>query len=243
MEDSVLWLSTWLATAPCWRQPHFLRGREGVKQAPSTGTEWAQTSVWSPHPSWKWLASWGVSRYFIRPGKRAEFAHGTGDHGKFLGRWKSLGVIWGLCPELLRTLTQVCFLTLQKHVQIVWGSEWTCSLVREMERNIDVSEKHQLVASCLCPDMRPNLHPRHVPWPGIEPTTFGSWDNIPTDWATPARDESFFSVLFFWGPNYVHINPLCPICLSFFFFLIVSLWALAPLNLFFGFNDLALGDT
>ena len=34
---------------------------------------------------------------------------------------------------------------------------------REGERNIDMKEKHLLVASCMCPDQGPTLQPRHVP--------------------------------------------------------------------------------
>ena len=35
--------------------------------------------------------------------------------------------------------------------------------VREERRHISVREKHQLVASCMCPDQGLNLQPRHVP--------------------------------------------------------------------------------
>ena len=38
---------------------------------------------------------------------------------------------------------------------------------RERERN-----KHQYFASRACPDQRSNLQPRHMPWPGMEPTAF-----------------------------------------------------------------------
>ena len=34
---------------------------------------------------------------------------------------------------------------------------------REMERNIDVREKHQSLASCMCSDWGPNPQPKHVP--------------------------------------------------------------------------------
>ena len=40
------------------------------------------------------------------------------------------------------------------------------------ERNTDVREKHQSVASSTCPDWGPNLQPRYVPWPGIELVIF-----------------------------------------------------------------------
>ena len=42
---------------------------------------------------------------------------------------------------------------------------------KERERNTDVSEKHQLVASCMRPAWGRNVQPRHVPWPGIKPVT------------------------------------------------------------------------
>ena len=37
----------------------------------------------------------------------------------------------------------------------------------ERKRNIDVREKHQLVASPMCPNWGLNLLPRHMPRPGI----------------------------------------------------------------------------
>ena len=41
------------------------------------------------------------------------------------------------------------------------------------ERNIDVREKHRLVASCMHPNHGLNPQLRHVPWLGIEPANFG----------------------------------------------------------------------
>ena len=57
---------------------------------------------------------------------------------------------------------------------------------RERERNIDVREKHQLVASICTPtgDRSPNLD---MPWPGIELVTFWFAGDAPANWATPAR--------------------------------------------------------
>ena len=43
---------------------------------------------------------------------------------------------------------------------------------RERERNINVREKHQSVASCNGPNWGQTLHPRHLPSVGIEPVTF-----------------------------------------------------------------------
>ena len=40
------------------------------------------------------------------------------------------------------------------------------------ERDIDVREKHQLVASHTFPVQELNLQPRYVPWLGIKPATF-----------------------------------------------------------------------
>ena len=39
----------------------------------------------------------------------------------------------------------------------------------EKEKNIDVWEKHWLVASCMHPNRGENPQPRYVPWPGIDP--------------------------------------------------------------------------
>ena len=46
---------------------------------------------------------------------------------------------------------------------------------KERERNIDMREKHKLVASCMCPDWKLNQ------WP----FNFAGW--CPTNWATPVR--------------------------------------------------------
>ena len=64
-----------------------------------------------------------------------------------------------------------------------------CFLGREegRERNTDIREKHQLVASCACPD-RGSVEPRwgtHQ-WE-TELNLFGYQDDAPTNWATPAR--------------------------------------------------------
>ena len=62
------------------------------------------------------------------------------------------------------------FLT-QGHIFIVL-LEKEGEVEREKERNIDGKEKHQLVASLMCPDWGLNPQPRHVPWPGLKPMTF-----------------------------------------------------------------------
>ena len=53
--------------------------------------------------------------------------------------------------------------------------------------NINVREKHRLVASRIYPDQRLNPQPRHVPWLGIELLTFHFAGWCPTKWATPVR--------------------------------------------------------
>ena len=55
---------------------------------------------------------------------------------------------------------------------------------RETERNTDVREKHQLVASHTCPDQGLSPQPRYVPCPGIKPATFGAWFDAVRNWAT-----------------------------------------------------------
>ena len=56
------------------------------------------------------------------------------------------------------------------------------------ETNIDVWEKHQLVASCTCPNWGPGPHQlRHVSWPEIRPATFRCVGQCPTHWASPVQ--------------------------------------------------------
>ena len=69
---------------------------------------------------------------------------------------------------------------------------------RKRERNIDVREKHQSVASYKCPHWGSNLQPRHVPWPGTEPATSYIAGQCPINWATLARAVYYYS-----------INPYC----------------------------------
>ena len=58
---------------------------------------------------------------------------------------------------------------------------------KEREANISVREEHLLLASCMCLDQGPNLHPRYVPWLGINPAVFLLPDDAPTNRASPAR--------------------------------------------------------
>ena len=55
---------------------------------------------------------------------------------------------------------------------LIQGYTFFYSREGERERNIDVREKHQLVASHTHPNWGPNLQARYVPSLGIEPTTF-----------------------------------------------------------------------
>ena len=84
---------------------------------------------------------------------------------------------------------------------------------RRREKNIDVGEKHRLVAFCRHWDWGiihtqtggSNPPPRCEPWLGIEPLTFWLWDDLPTNWATLARATLvtyFFSKFFYRSYNF-----------------------------------------
>ena len=51
------------------------------------------------------------------------------------------------------------------------------------QTDIDVREKHQLVASRVHPDQVSNPQPGCVPWSGMEPVVFGVQDDAPPDHA------------------------------------------------------------
>ena len=55
------------------------------------------------------------------------------------------------------------------------------------ERNINVEEKHQSVASCNTPNRGPGPQPRHVPWLGLKPATLQFVGRCPIHWATAVR--------------------------------------------------------
>ena len=63
-------------------------------------------------------------------------------------------------------LSVMCFLFLRFYLFIFRESGEKRE--KERERNIDVSEKHQSVAPCMCPHWGWHQQPRHVPWPGID---------------------------------------------------------------------------
>ena len=64
---------------------------------------------------------------------------------------------------------------------------YSFTLERGEVRETSMWEKHQSVVSCMHPNQDPSLQPRHEPWPGIEPVTFGFVGQCPTNWATPVR--------------------------------------------------------
>ena len=96
----------------------------------------------------------------------------------------------------------------------------TCPLILEKrdgerERNIHVWEDHWSVAFCTRPDWGLSLQPKHVPQPGIEPTTFwlmGWCFNQLNDtsqgifsfsWWCPLKHKSFW---FWWCLVYLFFN-------------------------------------
>ena len=58
---------------------------------------------------------------------------------------------------------------------------------KKRDRNVDVREKHRLVASCTSPDWEPNPKPRCVPWLEIELVTFHFAGWCPAHWVTAVR--------------------------------------------------------
>ena len=77
---------------------------------------------------------------------------------------------------------------------LTWGCVYWFQRERKGERegNINVREKHWLVASRMYPDGGLNLQPRYVPWPGIELVTFwytGWWSN---QLSHPARAGRYY---------------------------------------------------
>ena len=71
-----------------------------------------------------------------------------------------------------RTLKSIASLRFFKKFFIYLFLERGKGREEERERNVDVSEKHCLVASCTHHIQGPNLQPRHVLWLGIELVTF-----------------------------------------------------------------------
>ena len=70
-----------------------------------------------------------------------------------------------------------------------YSHQRTCLLILEQGegKKRERGKKHQSVSSRMCPDLGPNLSPRHVPWQEPNLWPFGLQDNTPANWATPAR--------------------------------------------------------
>ena len=64
-------------------------------------------------------------------------------------------------------------------------------VINSMEGH-DTQEKRQSVVSCMHPDRGLNPQPRHVPWPGVRPVTFGFAGQCPTNGVTPGRALQIF---------------------------------------------------
>ena len=71
---------------------------------------------------------------------------------------------------------------------------------KERERNTDVWEKHQSIASPMCPNWGQGPQPMHVPWLGVEPVTVHLSEWHPTPWATLIK------------ANLVSILLVCSVC-------------------------------
>ena len=63
---------------------------------------------------------------------------------------------------------------------------------KRRDRNINVREKHQSVASCTHLGEGLNLQPQHILWLGIEPVILQLQDDAPTRRATLARARTIF---------------------------------------------------
>ena len=71
------------------------------------------------------------------------------------------------------------------------------------ERNIDVKEKHQSVASCMHPDWDQTRNLDMCPDRESKPQPFGLGNDAPTNWATPARAAVSFFRWENWGPGHM----------------------------------------
>ena len=63
---------------------------------------------------------------------------------------------------------------------------------REKERETQMWEKNGSVASHMCPNQGPNPQARHIPWLGMEPTTFHFTGQLTSNWATPIRAPVYY---------------------------------------------------
>ena len=86
------------------------------------------------------------------------------------------------------------YLHLRTCLLILQRGEWR---EKETERNINVREKHQLVATHTCPNQGLNPQPRHVPAWDPNPQLFGLQDDVqPTEPHQLWPENSFFLFFF-----------------------------------------------
>ena len=103
-------------------------------------------------------------------------------------RTKVVWIVSSRLPNYEISLKLCCLFVSLRKISF-WPYQRTffhCSLEREEgreeggERNIDVREKHHVVASCRCSDWGSNPQSRHVPWLGIKPATVQLQELRPT---------------------------------------------------------------
>ena len=84
---------------------------------------------------------------------------------------------------------------------------------RKRERNINVREKHWLVASLRHPNPGLNLQPKYAPWLGTEPLTFCVWDNALTNWfnqlSTIFWRDCLSSIEYSWLHHQTLVSHVC----------------------------------
>ena len=100
--------------------------------------------------------------------------------------------VWPHCVYISLISTSFIMLSFQSNIRVLLffkiltqGHLFIAFREREREegreRNIDVREKHQLVASHIYNDQGLNLQPRYVPQLGTEPATSWLWEEAPTN--------------------------------------------------------------
>ena len=154
--------------------------------------------------------SWGVNFWPMR--------HGSQWVGKYFPllflryvSWDSSKSLMGLnisCHMVMAHLAMYFFLSFLKnpHLKICLDMfidfrEREGGREREREKERDVRDKHQSVASPKCPDQGSNLQPRYVLWPGIIPAIFwctGQCSNQVSHLARAAMCLFCVSLLLWW---------------------------------------------